>query len=198
MAAPMGSFMNFRREPRAALVVDRSLQERRTPGVYETSARLSKAGIYDAVFLLDSPRIVHCFTFHVEEDPKMVVQRMAIKKAKVTRLTQRQRYRLGESIPLHYALSDPVSGQPRNNLTDVQALAYLAPGIWQKRLTLTPGANGYRGEFKPPQPGIYYLYLQTESLGLAFNNPQYTVFEVSAPQEETPGAPGITEGPFLI
>jgi hypothetical protein len=35
MAAPMGSFQNYRREPRALMVVDRSLREV-TSGVYTT------------------------------------------------------------------------------------------------------------------------------------------------------------------
>ncbi|MFT4588900.1 MAG: YVTN family beta-propeller protein [Candidatus Binatia bacterium] len=187
MAAPMGNFMNFRREPRAVLVVDRSLQERRTPGVYETAVRFSKPGIHDVVFLLDSPRIVHCFTLHVKASPQMEMKRNRARKARVTRLTKKLRYRMGETIPLNYALSDPVSGEARPNLKDVRALAYLAPGIWQKRLSLTPEAAGYKGEFKPPQAGIYYVYLQSPTLGLAFNNPQYTVFEVvDGPTEERP------------
>ena len=56
MAAPMGSFQNYRRNPRAVMVVDRSLREV-TSGVYSTTTKLPKSGIYDVAFLLDSPRI---------------------------------------------------------------------------------------------------------------------------------------------
>src|SRR5262249_23025301 len=59
MAAPMGSFQNYGRDPRAVLVVDRSLRET-IPGVYATTAPMAKSGTYDVAFLLDSPRIVHC------------------------------------------------------------------------------------------------------------------------------------------
>ena len=38
MAAPMGHFQNYGKQPRAVLVVVRSLREVR-PGVYETTAR---------------------------------------------------------------------------------------------------------------------------------------------------------------
>ncbi len=43
MAAPMGHFRNYGREPRAVQVVDRSLRETRA-GVYETTAQLRRPG----------------------------------------------------------------------------------------------------------------------------------------------------------
>ena len=41
MAAPMGSFSNYGRRPRAVRVVDRSLREQ-SPGIYRTEARLRR------------------------------------------------------------------------------------------------------------------------------------------------------------
>ena len=42
----------------------------------------------------------------------------------------------------------------------VAEIAYLAPGIWQKRLTPQETAEGvYSVAFKPPRPGIYYVRL---------------------------------------
>src|SRR6185436_8142912 len=43
MAAPMGSFQNYRRDPRALLVLDNSLAETAS-GVYSTTVRLGEAG----------------------------------------------------------------------------------------------------------------------------------------------------------
>lgn len=60
MAAPMGTFSNFGKEPRSVLVVDRSLKEK-SPGVYEATGRLEKIGTYIVPVLLDSPRMVECF-----------------------------------------------------------------------------------------------------------------------------------------
>ncbi len=68
MAAPMGSFQNYRRNPRALMVVDRSLREV-TSGVYSTTTKLPKSGIYDVAFLLDSPRITHCFNAEAKPNP---------------------------------------------------------------------------------------------------------------------------------
>ena len=69
LAAPMGTFNNYKRQPRALLVVNRSLRERARPGVYETTVRLDRAGRFDVVFLLDQPRIVHSFPITIEPDP---------------------------------------------------------------------------------------------------------------------------------
>ncbi|HEY6138725.1 MAG TPA: hypothetical protein VI670_13275, partial [Thermoanaerobaculia bacterium] len=51
MAAPMGNFTNYGRQPRAAMVVDRSMRERK-PGVYESTARLGGPGSYDVALLV--------------------------------------------------------------------------------------------------------------------------------------------------
>src|SRR5262249_29931992 len=60
MAAPMGSFENYGKSPRAVLAVDRSLREH-APGVYESTQHLPAAGNYEVIFFLDSPRVVQCF-----------------------------------------------------------------------------------------------------------------------------------------
>lgn len=67
MAAPMGSFSDYGHQPRAVLVLDRSLKERK-PGIYETIARLGGPGVFDLALLLDSPKIVHCFPVSIGPD----------------------------------------------------------------------------------------------------------------------------------
>ena len=52
MAAPMGHFKNFKVEPRAVMVVDRSLREVE-PGVYSTDVKLTRSGQFDVPFFLD-------------------------------------------------------------------------------------------------------------------------------------------------
>ncbi|XXT22644.1 YncE family protein [Sorangium sp. So ce429] len=59
MMAPIGTFSNYGREPRAVLVEDRSLEEVR-PGVYATTARLGAEGLHDVALLLDRPRAAVC------------------------------------------------------------------------------------------------------------------------------------------
>jgi DNA-binding beta-propeller fold protein YncE len=67
MAAPMGTFSNFGKAPRSVLVVDRSLKEK-SPGIYEATGRLEKPGTYIVPVLIDSPRMVECFSVPIGVD----------------------------------------------------------------------------------------------------------------------------------
>ncbi|MEP7339358.1 MAG: cytochrome D1 domain-containing protein, partial [Acidobacteriota bacterium] len=179
MAAPMGNFSNYSREPRAALVVDRSLRERR-PGVYETTARLARAGVHDVSFFLDSPRLAHCFEIAIEPNPELAAKR-ANKPVEITPLIQDRNLKAGEPARLQFKLTDPATKQPKDDLKDLRAMAMLSPGVWHRRQDARAVGSGvYEIEFTPPQPGVYYVYLECPSLGLTFNNPQYLVLKAQA------------------
>lgn len=176
MAAPMGSFNNYSREPRAVLVVDRSLRERQ-PGVYETSSRLTGSGVHEVAFFMDAPRIVHCFQFVVAGDPELEAKRRG--EVEVEPLTPNQMVKVGERVRVAFKLTGPGTSKSRSSLTDVQALTFLAPGIWHQRHRAEPRGDGvYEIEFVPPRPGIYYVYLECPSLGVTLNNPHYVVLHV--------------------
>jgi len=176
MAAPMGHFNNYSREPRAVLVVDRSLQER-SPGVYETTAKLRRSGSYDVVFFLDTPRVIHCFEVTVDPDPERAEKRKG-GAVKIQPLITNRLVRVGERTHLRFKLTDPGAKGPLTGLKDVRVLTFLAPGIWhQRQPAQSVGEGVYETQFVPPQPGIYYVYLQCLSLGLMFNNPQYLILE---------------------
>ncbi len=68
MAAPMGTFSNFGKEPRSVLVVDHSFKEK-SRGLYEASGLLNKPGTYVVPVLLDSPRMVECFEVPLGVEP---------------------------------------------------------------------------------------------------------------------------------
>lgn len=88
MAAPMGHFENYGRQPRAVLAVDRSLRERR-PGRYETTSRLGRPGAYDLVFFLNAPRMIHCFPVTVAPAPAEPSERDAANGSAHRRQEQR-------------------------------------------------------------------------------------------------------------
>lgn len=176
MAAPMGGFNNYGREPRAVLVVDRSLQER-SSGVYETVARLPRAGQYDVVFFLDAPRLVQCFSANIAPTPA-TAQASAARPVIVQSSLSEPVVRAGESLRLQFRLLDAVTKEPQRGLRDVRALIFRAPGVWQRRLATSPlGEEQHVLEFTPPEPGIYYIYLESRAAGLPLNNPQYLVIE---------------------
>ena len=162
MAAPMGNFQNYGRSPRAVLVVDRSLREV-APGTYSTTVLLPHSGTFDVAFLLDSPKVVHCFELSVQPNPALKKQTQVAMKMEP--LPQQSGLRVGETYHLRFKLTDPETGQPVPALKDVMVLTFLAPGIWQKRQWAKPLENGlYEAEFMVPQPGAYYIFWECASL----------------------------------
>lgn len=174
MAAPMGNFSNYSREPRAVIVVDRSFRER-SPGVYETTAQLRRPGRYDVALFLNAPRVVHCFEVAVAPNRELEAKRKG-SSVEIEHLISSRVVPAGQRVRLQFKLTDANTKQPRPDLKDVRVLTYLAPGIWHQRQRAQPaGAGIYEISFVPPQPGIYYVHLECPSLGLPLYNSQYLV-----------------------
>jgi YVTN family beta-propeller protein len=175
MAAPMGSFQNYRRIPKALLVLDNGLRET-ARGIYSTTIRLDTPGFYDAVLLLDSPRAVHCFDFTVDEDP---AQPKPKRESLVAQQLTNESPVAGESYKLRFRIIETSAGVAKANLNDLGVLVYLAPGIWQDRLPAKPIANGaYEINFIPPQPGVYYVHFRIPSLDVPISQIMPLVLEV--------------------
>ena len=167
MAAPMGSFQNYGRDPRGVLVLDNSLREI-APGVYSTTVRLPRRGHYDVPFLLDSPRLVNCFDFAVEENPALPKQKTVA--IKVEPLSVPPTIKVGETYQLRFKVIDTASNRPKPNLDDVGVLVFLSPGIWQQRMWARSLSEGiYEMSFIPPRAGVYYIFFQCPSLEVEFN-----------------------------
>lgn len=188
MAAPMGQFQNYGHEPRAVMTVDRSLEEE-SPGLYQTVGRVPEAGVYDVVFFLDSPRVVHCFEFEASSasgepaNPRAIVVLSASGKNLQT----------GQTARLRFQVVDGDTRDPIRNLRDLRALVFEQPGIWQSRQSLIESSPGiYETEFTPPSSGVYQAYFESPSLGLRFNSPHVVTFIASdqvQTKSQTIGAP---------
>ncbi len=179
MAAPMGQFQNYGREPRAVLVVDRGIEEG-PRGVYQTVGRVPQAGVYDVVFFLDSPRVIHCFELEVSpaaDEPgkqRPVVMRSAGEKT----------LRAGEVAHLRFQVLDAKTHEPIAKLHDLQVLVFLQPGVWQIRQAATETAPGlYEIQMTPPSYGTYQAYFESASIGLKFNSPHVLTFTASEPSK---------------
>ncbi|HKY27846.1 MAG TPA: cytochrome D1 domain-containing protein [Pyrinomonadaceae bacterium] len=167
MAAPMGSFQNYRREPKALLVLDNSLRES-VRGEYTTTVRLGGPGAYDVAFLLDSPRLVKCFEITVSDNPSLA--KPATRAIRIEPVSGSLAARVGDSYRLRFKVVDSISQQQHTGLEDLVVLVYLAPGIWQQRLPAANQGNGiYEISFVPPQAGVYYVHFQCPSLNMRFN-----------------------------
>jgi hypothetical protein len=52
--------------------------------------------------------------------------------------------------------------------------------VWQQRGAVKRLADGnYEFDFVPPEAGTYYVWLESESLGLSKSNSQYQIYEVN-------------------
>lgn len=177
MAAAKGQFSNYGRLPRAVLPVDRSLRERSEPGVYETVLRLGEAGGYEVVFALSSPRILKGFQLDVQPNPEIERQRKTGKLVALPGIKDRV-VKVGQTVGIDFKVADELSKLPRTKLENLTVLAYLAPGVWQKRLAPRETAEGvYSVAFNPPKPGLYYVQLLHGRDAVPLHDGQQLIFE---------------------
>lgn len=185
MAAPMGSFQNYSHEPRGVMVWDGSLRET-GPGTYSTNVKMTASGEYDVAYLLDSPRIYHCFDMSVKPNAALRKndERVPIF---VQTLIQDTKIQTGVEFKLQFKVMDSKTNEPRPGLKDVGVLVFLAPGIWQNRLWAKSAADGkYEVSFTPPKSGVYYVFVYCPSLGVRYNQLPYVILEAN---EEKAAAP---------
>jgi DNA-binding beta-propeller fold protein YncE len=175
MAAPMGSFQNYRRDPRALLVWDASLREA-APGLYQTNVRLTRHGSYDVAFLLDQPRVYNCFELDIAQNPN--VQRRRQLAINIEPVSKELTLPVKQSVQFRFKVTDTDTGRPRADLKDMGVLVFLAPGIWQERQwARSLGEGVYEVNFTPPQRGAYYVFFECPSLGIAYNKLPHLILE---------------------
>jgi DNA-binding beta-propeller fold protein YncE len=164
MSASSGSLSTYGREPRAVTVLDRRLREIE-PGVYRSVGRLPRAGLYDVVLYVDSPRIVQCFALRIEPDDAAGTAAMATPV--VTDLQLSGSARAGAPLALRFRLVDPQTGTPRNDVRDARVLSFLIPGTDASRSTARPlGDGAYQAEVTAPVAGNYYVFVEAPSVAL--------------------------------
>jgi hypothetical protein len=189
MAAPMGSFQNYRRKPRAVMVVDRSLREV-TAGVYSTTTRLPKSGTYDVAFLLDSPRVTHCFSAEAKLNPDVAHEKQVA--IRIEYLNKEKQVPVAENYKLRFKLVDTSTSRAKSDLSDVRVLTMLSSGTWQKRDFARSAGNGvYELDLKVPQTGLYLVFVESRSQGVSFRQlPYLTLQTTAATATNKPGKEG--------
>jgi YVTN family beta-propeller protein len=166
MAAPMGNFQNYRREPMAVLVVDRSLREIK-PGVYSTTIKLPASGRYDVAFLNDSPRVSHCFEMSADVNPALKEKQPVA--LRIEHQVKEMNLAVGKDFIFRFKLIETATGHPKSDLKDVRVLTFLSPGVWQRRDIATPMGDGvYELKINVPQTGVYMLFVESSSMGVRY------------------------------
>ena len=187
MAAPMGNFQNYRREPLAVAIVDRSLRET-AAGVYSTMVKLPASGNYDVAFLADSPRIAHCFNASAEPNP--FLKEEATVALRIEHQVKDREVRVGQKFSLRFKLTDTNTGKPKDDLRDVRVLTFLAPGTWQRRdIAKSLGHGEYAIDLTVPQSGVYMVFVESSSMHVRYQDlPHLMLQAVETAQQQTAAA----------
>ncbi len=164
MAAPMGNFSNFGESPRAVMVMERNLRERK-PGDYETAIRLPAAGDFDMALFVDSPRIEQCIDFVVEKPAGAPEARQLPKLELLSQSTPAP----GKLVEVRFRLSESAGGRPIEGLAGLVVLLVGPGAVWQSRQEAAHiGAGIYAAQFQPSDAGIYLIYAAAPAAGLDF------------------------------
>ncbi len=177
MAAPMGNFQNYRREPLATMVVDRSLREIK-PGVYSTTIKLPASGRYEVAFLNDSPRVAHCFNLVADANPLLKEEKPVA--LRIEHQVKEMKLPVGQDFVFRFKLIDTATGTPKSDLKDVRVLTFLSPGVWQRRdFAKSVGDGIYELKIKVPQTGVYMLFVESSSMGVRYTDLPYLMLEAT-------------------
>jgi hypothetical protein len=175
MAAPMGNFQNYRREPLAVLIVDRSLRET-TPGVYSTTVKLPASGNYDVAFLTDSPRIAYCFDAAADPNPRLKEERSVA--LRIEPQGKAMNLKVGQNFSLRFKLIETSTNKVKDDLKDVRVLTFLAPGTWQRRdLAKSLGHGIYEISLNVPEAGVYMVFVESGSMGVRYRDLPHLTLE---------------------
>jgi YVTN family beta-propeller protein len=177
MMAPMGTISNYKRRPRALLLINRSLTET-APGVYSTPIKLTRAGMFDVPLLIDQPRAHNCFQLEVAESPDAEKNRAGASIA-VEALFKEKRFKPQDTIPLRFKITDSLTKQPVIGLDDVQVAVFEPPGIFQQRQWAKDVGGGvYEVTQTFPRAALYHVMLKVASRGVNYADIPFTAVSV--------------------
>lgn len=185
MMAPMGTFTNYKRRPKALLLLDRSIAEV-APGTYSAQIKLRGSGRFDVPVLIQQPRIVNCFQFDVQDSPDGEKNRSGASIA-VESMFKDQRFKAGESVSLKFKVTDAITKQPITGLTDLRVLVFEPPGVWQQRqISKEIGGGVYEVTQVFPHAGAFNVMIASTSRGVTFADLPFSTVRVleSAPKDE--------------
>jgi YVTN family beta-propeller protein len=160
MNAPASNYQSYGASARAVTIVDRSLKEIE-PGVYYSKLRIPVAGRYDVALMVNTPRIIDCFSVEAKENPALASARQQVV---AEFLVASREVPLGASVPVRVRLSG-ADGKPQTGLTDVKLLSFLVPGQRREEAAareVEPGV--YEATVQIPEHGAYSIHVSSRKL----------------------------------
>jgi YVTN family beta-propeller protein len=170
MNAPMGSYQDYGRRPRAIAVYDRSLRAAGN-GVYATTTLLEHFGNVDVYVYLDQPtQVFGRFALRVEPDAGTVER---LRKSRPLALPEPEQpvttLAVGRETDFRFALLASDTRERVAPRDDVRVLVHERFGNWQRRLPARVLADGhYAVALLLPKQGAYQVEVQCPSLNLSF------------------------------
>lgn len=169
MMAPMGTLSNYKRRPRALLILDRSLAETGA-GVYSTPVRLARGGRFSVALLIDQPRLVNCFDIEIAESPDGS-QNPAGASIHVETEFKGLKAVANRPYSLRFRIKDTATAQPIAGLADVQVLVFQPPGIWQQRQWAKDLGGGlYEITQTFPRASMFSVMFSVRSRGVTYRD----------------------------
>lgn len=178
MNAPMTGYSNRGHAARAATVIDRSLREVE-PGVFATRVRMPAYGKFDVAFMLDQPRVLHCFSAEVAANPALESKYAGVH---ATFEVASGPVAVKVPRPVRVRLTQGREGLPQTGLTDVVLRYFRAPSSPAREVPAREVGDGvYEATLDLPETGAYYLYVAAPSRQLRFSDQGFaTLRAVSA------------------
>lgn len=164
MMVPLGVLQNYKRVPRALMVLDQSLAET-APGEFSRVVALARGGDFAVPVYLDNPRLAHCFAFSAQG-----TQAPAAARPEVTLQAEDARPVAGQPIRLAVQVNG-ADGKPVAQLRDVSVLVTEAAGQWRRRLPARPVGEGrYEASVTLPASGLYKALVAIPSRRIDFTD----------------------------
>lgn len=178
MNAPMTGYPNRGHAARGALVIDRSLKETE-PGVFSARVRLPAQGKLDVAFLLDQPRVMHCFAAEVKPNPGLESRHAGVR---ASILPAGGPVKAGSRVPVRVRITQGRDARPRTGLADVALRYFRAPAAPAREAAAREVEEGlYEAAIDLPEAGAYYLHVAAPSLGLRFGDQPFATLRAAKP-----------------
>ncbi|MGJ8677371.1 MAG: YncE family protein [Akkermansiaceae bacterium] len=180
MSAPMGQFNSYGSEPRAVLVVDRSLREKSRPGLYETVARLDKAGVFDVAFFTNTPRMTLGYEMKVtavDTDEEGTQQQTLVISPVLDQSGKQAAKVAGDELELRYLVRNQ-HGESRLP-AQLESYAFMTSGGWRKRQAVDVSSQGeIVVKITAPRAGFYQMLFESSEPHIEVKQTQSFTFEV--------------------
>lgn len=187
MNAPMGNYRTFGHQARGVLVIDRSLKELE-PGTYSARVRLPAPGRYDVAFMLNTPRMLHCFAAEAKPNPLFAAQKHY---TQVEFQVDQRLVKTGTGHSVRFKLSEMPSGKPLPGVKDVVVryfMAPMSPPMFASAKELGDGV--YEANLTLAKTGAYYVYVEARSVKLGTAEQAYlTLRAMDKPPASTTDKP---------